>query len=114
MDVAGKKAPLLRTEGKQMKRLIQAAIAATGALALAACGGNADDQTAENIEAAAGNVAENYEAAADNATNDVVEERLDEKADQVREAGEEKADAVDDSDGPPPAANNVESNVSGM
>lgn len=96
-----------------MKRLIIAAAAATGALALAACGANRDDQAAENIEAAHENLADNLEEMADNATNEVVEERLEEKADRVREAGEEKADAVDRNDGPPPA-NNVESNVSGM
>ena len=96
-----------------MKRFVMAAVAATGALALAACGGNRDDHAAENVEAAAENEAENLEAMADNATNEVVEERLEEKADRVREAGEEKADRIDDNDGPT-APNNVESNVSGM
>ena len=92
-----------------MKLVLKSALAAS-ALALASCGGGADDQAAENIEAAAENQAENLEAMADNATTDAAEDSLENQAEAVEEAGEEKADAVDDNDG----ATGVESNVSGM
>jgi hypothetical protein len=84
-------------EDPDMKLLIQAASAAS-LFALAACGGNADDQAAENIEAMAENRADVLDAQADNATNGVVEDRLEDQAEQVRDAGEEAADRADDND----------------
>jgi outer membrane PBP1 activator LpoA protein len=93
-----------------MKILVKA-VAAAGLLTLAACGGGADDNKAEAIEANAENVAENYEAAAENTSNDQAAEALEDKADATREAGDEKADAVDANDG---GNGSVESNVSGM
>ena len=101
-----------------MKKLAMAA-AATFALALAACGGNADDRAAENVIENADNVADNYEAMADNATNETVEDSLEQKADATREKAEEKAEAIDDNDNAAgekaaPANGEVESNVSGM
>lgn len=92
-----------------MRILLKSALAA-GTLALTACGGGADDQAAENVEAVAENQAENVEAMADNAGTGAAEEALENQADAVEEAGEEKADAIDDNDG----GNGVESNVSGM
>ena len=92
-----------------MKILLKSVLAAS-TLALAACGGGADDQAAENIEAAADMKAENLEARAENATTEAREDALENQAEVVEEAGEEKADAIDDNDG----ATGVESNVSGM
>ena len=92
-----------------MKILLKSALAAS-TLALAACGGGADDQAAENVEAVTENQVENLEAMADNATTDAAEDALENRAEAVEEAGEEKADAIDDNDG----GNGVESNVSGM
>jgi hypothetical protein len=80
-----------------MKLFIKAASGAA-LLVLAACGGNADDQAAENIEAMADNRADTLDAAADNATNETMEESLEQQADQVREAGEDAADKADDAD----------------
>jgi hypothetical protein len=80
-----------------MKHLIQA-FSAASLLALAACGGNADDQAAENIEAMTENKADALEAQADTAQNGQVEDQLEDKADQVREAGEEAAEKADDND----------------
>lgn len=80
-----------------MKLSIHAA-AAAGLLALTACGGNADDRAAENIQAMTDNKADALEAQADNATNEMVEDQLEQKADQVRDAGEDAADRADDND----------------
>lgn len=95
-----------------MKILVKA-VAAAGLLTLAACGGGADDQKAENIEANAENIADNLEAVADNTSNDQAAEALEDKADAVREKADEQADRVDATDN---AASNgsVSSNVSGM
>jgi hypothetical protein len=101
-----------------MKKLAMAAAGAC-ALALAACGGNADDRAAENVIENGENLAENYEAMAENTTNETVEERLEQKAETVREKAEEKAERIDDNDNSAaekaaPANGEVESNVSGM
>jgi UDP-N-acetylmuramyl tripeptide synthase len=80
-----------------MKFLVKA-VAGASLLALAACGGNADDKAADNVEAAAENQADALEEAADNATNETMEDSLEQQADKVREAGEDKADAIDDAD----------------
>ncbi|ODP35989.1 hypothetical protein [Sphingomonas turrisvirgatae] len=79
-------------------KVLMKATAVAGFLALAACGGNADDQAAANVEAAADNQADQLDAMADNATNETMEDSLERQADQVREAGEDKADAIDDND----------------
>lgn len=79
-------------------RIISTGLAAASFLALAACGGGADDRAAENVEANAEAVADNFEAQADNATNEAVEDNLEDRADQTREAGEEKADRIDRTD----------------
>ena len=57
-----------------MKILLRSALAA-GVLALTACGGGADDQAAENVEAAADNQADMLEAQADNTTNSRLDRR---------------------------------------
>ena len=73
------------------------ALSAPALLALAACGGNADDKAAENIEAMTENKADALEAQADN-TSGAAEEQLEDRADQVREAGEDAAERADDTD----------------
>ncbi len=80
-----------------MKFLMKAA-AGAGLLALAACGGNADDKAADNVEAAAENQADALEDAADRAPNETMEDSLEQQADNVEEAGEAKAEAIDDND----------------
>lgn len=80
-----------------MKFMIKA-VAGAGLLALAACGGNADDKAADNVEAAAENQADALEAAADAAPNETMEDSLEQQADNVEDAGEAKADAIDDAD----------------
>lgn len=72
---------------------------ATGAaLALAACGGNADDKAAENIEAMTENRADALEATADQTGNGQAADALEDRADNVEEMGEDAADRADDSD----------------
>jgi hypothetical protein len=85
-------------EEKPMKSIFKAALAGAGLVALAACGGNADDRAAENVEANAEAMADNLEAQADMAPNETMEEALEQQADNVEEAGEAKADAIDDAD----------------
>ncbi len=80
-----------------MKFLMKAA-AGAGLLALAACGGDADDRAAANVEAAAENQADALEQQADMAPNETMEDSLERQADNVEEAGEAKADAIDDND----------------
>jgi hypothetical protein len=80
-----------------MKILLKAASAA-GLLALAACGGNADDQAAENIEAMTENKSDALEAQADAAGNDQVHDALEAQADNVEDMGEDAADKADDND----------------
>ena len=73
------------------------ALGAAGLLALAACGGNADDKAADNIEAMTETRADALEEAADN-TSGAQEDALEDRAENVRDMGEEKADEADDSD----------------
>lgn len=80
-----------------MKLFVQA-VAASSLLALAACGGNADDKAAENIEAATENQADALEAQADNTSNEAQADALEAKADNVEDAGEAAADRADDND----------------
>ncbi|UZK65503.1 hypothetical protein [Sphingomonas sp. M1-B02] len=83
-----------------MKILLKAASAAT-LLALAACGNNADDQAADNIEAMAENRADALESQADAARaagNDQLHDSLEAQADNVEDMGEREADRADDSD----------------
>lgn len=79
-----------------MKRYALTA-ALTGALALAACGGGADDKAAANIEAATEGRADALEEAADN-TGGAQEEALEDRADNVRDMGETAAEQADDND----------------
>ncbi|WP_343519074.1 hypothetical protein [Sphingomonas sp.] len=81
-----------------MKSILKTALAGAGLVALAACGGDADDKAAANVEAAAENQADNLEQQADLAPNETMEEALDDQADNVEAAGEAKADAIDDND----------------
>jgi hypothetical protein len=100
-----------------MKIILKSA-AAAGLLALAACGGGADDKAAQNIEDAAENHAAVLEGMADNSSNGTMADQLERRAEQIEEQGERKADAVDRNDGPTTntggTTNRVESNVSGM
>lgn len=80
-----------------MKFSIVAACAA-GLLALTACGGDADDQVAENIEAAGENQADALEAQADATSNDQVHDALEAQADNIEDAAEAAADRADDND----------------
>ena len=81
-----------------MKSLVQA-LGAASLLALAACGGNADDQAAENIEAMTENKADALEAQADNSSG-AAADALEAQADNVEDMGEEAADRADDNDDP--------------
>ena len=83
-----------------MKILLKATVVA-GLLALGACGQNADDQAAENIEAAAENqadVLENQADAAAAAGNDQLHDALEAQADNVEDRGEAAADKADHDD----------------
>lgn len=73
-------------------------LGAAGLLALAACGGNADDKAADNIEAMTENVADTLEDQADATNNGQVEDALEDRAENVRDMGEDKADQADDTD----------------
>lgn len=68
------------------------------ALTLAACGGNADDQAAENIEAMTENRADALEQAADQTGNEQLSDALEDRADNVEEMGDDAADRADDND----------------
>ena len=73
-------------------------VGVAGLLALAACGGNADDRAAENIEAAADTRADALEDQADATGNDALEEALEDRAEGVRDVGEDAAEKADDND----------------
>ena len=81
-----------------MKSIFKTALAGAGLMALAACGGDADDRAAANVEAAAENQADVLEDMADNTTNETLEDSLEAQADNVEDAGENKAEAIDDAD----------------
>ncbi|MGN5375558.1 hypothetical protein [Sphingomonas hankookensis] len=74
---------------------------ATGLAALmllGACGGNADDKAADNIEAMTENRADALEEQADLTSNEQVEDALEAQAENVRDMGEHAADKADDDD----------------
>ena len=73
-------------------------LGAAGLLGLAACGGNADDKAAENIEAMTENRADALEQAADASGNEQVSDALEDRADNVEDMGEEAAEKADDND----------------
>jgi hypothetical protein len=98
-------------KGNDMKTFVRA-LGTAGLLALAACGGNADDKAAENISEMTENKADALEAQADNMTG-AAEDQLEDKADQVREAGEDAADKADDNDDAR-VENQVANQVNGM
>lgn len=79
-------------------KLVIKSLGAAGLLTLAACGGNADDKAAENIEAMTENRADQLEAQADAAGNSQVEDALEDRAENVSEMGEEAAEKADDTD----------------
>lgn len=83
-----------------MKSILKTAMAGAGLMALAACGGGADDKAADNIEAAAENRADALEDLADNTTNETLADSLEAQADNAEDAGKAKADAIDDADDP--------------
>ena len=74
------------------------AAAIAGALLLSACGGNADDRAADNIEAMTDNRADALDAQADATTNEQASDALEDRADNVRDMGEQKAEEADDND----------------
>jgi hypothetical protein len=78
-------------------KIIVLALAASSLFALPACGGNADDKAAENVEAAAENKADMLEAQADNASG-AQADALEAQADNVEDMGEAAADKADDND----------------
>ena len=80
-----------------MKTILKATGMA-GLLLLGACGGNADDKAADNIEAMTENRADALEDQADLTSNEQVEDALEDRADNVREMGDDAADKADDSD----------------
>lgn len=80
-----------------MKTVLKAAGVA-GLLMLGACGGNADDRAADNIEAMTENRADALEAQADMTSNEQVSDMLEDRADNVREMGDDAADRADDND----------------
>ena len=83
-----------------MKTLLKAASLA-GLLALAACGGNADDQAASNIEAMGENRADALDDQADAARaagNDQLHDTLEHQSDNVEDVAEDAADKADDND----------------
>ena len=73
-------------------------LGAAGLLALAGCGGNADDRAADNIEATADNRADALEDQAEATSNDAAADALEDRADNVRDVGEDAAEAADDND----------------
>ena len=84
----------------------------SAALLLAACGGNADDQAAENITEMTENKADALEAQADNASG-ATADALEAKADRVEEVGEDAADRADDNDDAR-VENQVANQINGM
>ena len=81
-----------------MNRSLTLLPVALAALALAACGGNADDRAADNITAMTENRADQLEDAADNTSNGAQEEALEDRADATREMGQDAADKADNND----------------
>jgi heterodisulfide reductase subunit C len=80
-----------------MKTMVMAASAAA-LLSLTACGGNADDRAAENIEEITENRADVLEDQADATGNEQLEDALERNAAAIRETGEDAADRADDND----------------
>ncbi len=80
-----------------MKTILKATGMA-GLLLLGACGGNADDKAADNIEAMTENRADALEDQADMTSNEQVEDALEDQADNVRDMGDDAADRADDND----------------
>ena len=80
-----------------MKTVLKAAGMAA-LLMLGACGGNADDKAADNIEAMTENRADALDAQADATGNEQVSDMLEDRADNVREMGDDAADKADDND----------------
>jgi predicted ArsR family transcriptional regulator len=78
-------------------KLIKTVLVASAALALAACGTQGDDKSAEMVREAAENAADEIDAEADNASG-AEEERLEDTADVIRDTGEAAAESVDDHD----------------
>lgn len=68
-----------------------------GCIALAACGGQGDDQLGEQAQEAAENRADTMDAAAENMSG-TAEDMMEANADATREAGEAKEEAIDESD----------------
>ena len=81
-----------------MKSILKTAMAGAGLMALAACGGNADDRAAANLEAAARHQADALQDLAHNPTTKTPEDSPEGQADNVEDGGEAKADAIDDAD----------------
>lgn len=80
-------------------KIISKALGAAGLLlATTACGGNADDKAAENIEAMTENRADQLEAQADATGNEQLSDALEDRADNVEDMGEDAAERADDTD----------------
>lgn len=80
-------------------KFLAAALLATAALPLAACGGSGDDKLGDQVEDVAENRADALEATADN---------LEDRAEAIRESGDEQEDAIDDADVNAEAMSNAE------
>ena len=91
-----------------MKKLSFALVGAAS-LALAACGGQGDDQLAENVQENYEAAAENLDAMADNAATPGEAATLENQADALAAEGERKEEAIDDAD--VNAANPAEANA---
>ena len=86
-----------RTAAGRRMPLSMTAFLGASCIALAACGGQGDDQLGEQAQEAAENRADAMDAAAENMSG-TAEDMMEANADATREAGEAKEEAIDESD----------------
>ena len=80
-----------------MKKIAFAMVGAAS-IALAGCGGQADDTLGENVQENIENAADSLDSLAGNAANEAEAEALGNQADQLRNEGDRVEDAIDDAD----------------